>query len=206
MKNLKALGFAVVAMAAVVALIPIGTASASVLCKTTEAPCPSKYLAGTTVDLSRITGGSELLTNTKGESLDTCTEITKKGKITKAGSSTETVTGEWTEFKMTNCTFPTKPITLGRFEVHSIAGHNGQFTSDATTEVTINTVLFGSCIYGVTSGTSLGTLTGGNPGQLDMNAVAERFSGSAFACPETANWTGTFFLTEPSGTVHVMSG
>jgi hypothetical protein len=69
--------------------------------------------------------------------------------------------------------------------------------------MTIQSFFFGSCVYGVTAGTDLGTFTGGNPAQFTANAVLEKLSGSAFACPSTMLWTATYVSTSPAGDLHV---
>ncbi len=188
MKHIKILGLAAVAAMALMAFA--STASATTL--TTGAG--AKVTTGTTIDFSIPAGGSALLVNTKGEALDTCTESTVKGKTTNEGGTGVAVKGNVETLTWGNCTFTTKTITANGLQVNGTA--SGNVSATGTFEVTINTVLFGSCIYGVTSGTSLGTLASGT---FTANAVAERFSGSAFACPETSKWTGSYTATEPAG-------
>jgi hypothetical protein len=216
MKYAKMLALAAVAAGALMAFIGAGTASATVLCSTTVEPCPAgqKWAANTVIDFSIPSGSSASLVDTTGEELDTCSTSTVEGKLTNAGSSTETATGELSpkEGSLNNtgltwgsCTFPTKTISAtGKLEIHKIAGtSNGTLTSDSTFEVTINTIFFGSCIYGVTAGTDLGDLTEGNPAVFHANAVAEKFSGSNLACPSTSRWTATYNLTSPATTLSV---
>lgn len=52
-------------------------------------------------------------------------------------------------------------------------------------------MFFGTCIYGFTAGNAIGDITEGNPAVFHYNAVVEKFSGSAFACPSTERMTGT---------------
>jgi hypothetical protein len=66
--------------------------------------------------------------------------------------------------------------------------------------VTINTFFFGSCVYTVPSGASLGDLTEGKPAIFHANAIAHKVAGSCSLGPETAIWTGTYNLTEPKET------
>jgi hypothetical protein len=204
MKYLKKLGLAASVAVASTAFLGAGSASATVLCSTTlSTSCPAgqTWPANTALDFSIPAGSSANLVDTAGEELDTCSASTVKGKLTNAGSSTETATGPVEELTWTSCTFPTKTLTLGKLEVHRITGtSNGTVTADGTFEVTINTVFFGSCIYGVTSGVSLGDITEGNPAIFHANAVAEKFSGSNLACPSTSKWTATYTVTSPAGT------
>jgi len=203
MRYAKMLALAAVAAGALMAFIGAGTASATVLCSTTADPCPTgqDVLAGTVVDLSST--GSTVLTDTSGETtLDTCTVSTLKGKTTNTGGTTETVEIGVETLSWEKCTFPTKTLKTADLEVHKIATtSNGTVTAGGTFEVTINTIFFGSCIYGVTKGTSIGDLTEGKPAIFHATkAVAEKFSGSAAACPETSLWTSTYTVTEPKET------
>jgi len=201
MKHLKMLALAAVAVGALMAFIGAGSASATVICSTTVEPCPAGQKWTGSISMTIPSGASANLVNTSNEALDTCTGSESAGPLTNTGSSTTTVTGTVETLSWSGCTFPTNTITKGKLEVHRIAGtHNGTVTADGTFEVTINTVFFGSCIYGVTSGNSIGDLTEGNPGVFHANAVAEKFSGSAFACPSTSKWTGTYQVTSPSNT------
>ena len=209
MKYLKMLALAAVAAGALMAFLGAGTASATVLCSTTADPCPSaqKWGDGTVLDFSIASGNSAVLVTTTGEEIDTCTGSTVEGEISAANTGTGTLlqkegTIAKTGLTWTSCTFPTKTLsTTGSLEVDKIAGtSNGTVTADSEFQVTINTIFFGSCIYGVTAGTSVGDITEGNPAIFHANAVAEKFSGSNLACPATSKWTGTYTQTAPSGT------
>lgn len=219
MRYVKMLALAAVAVGALMAFIGAGTASASKLCSTqvlAGASCPAgqNWPSGTNLKFTLL--GSAALTNTENEAIDTCTESTVEGPTGNAGSSTETVKGDITVLTWGTCKFPTTTISLGGLEIHNIAGtSNGTLTSAKNSktgkisEVTINTVFFGSCVYGITAGTSIGDLTegkgqsattGGEPAIFHANATAHKLSGSNFACPETTKWVATYQLTEPTGT------
>ena len=203
MKYLKILGLAAVAAAALMAIGGASSASATVLCSTTADPCPAgqDWPVNTTLDWSIPAGGSVLQTDTAGEPLNTCKESTVKWTITKTGSSTETVTGLDEETTFGACTFPTKTLKLANTEIHKIAGtSNGTVTADGVTEITINTLFFGSCVYGVPNGHSIGDITEGNPPTFHVNAITWKLAGSAIACPETDIWTATYTLTLPKNT------
>lgn len=209
MRYAKMLALAAVAAGALMAFLGAGTASATVLCSTTADPCPAgqDLVKGTVLDFSLKAETSANLTETGGEPIDSCSVSTVKGHITNTGGSTATTTGKITELKWEKCTFPTTTINTGCLEIHKIAGtSNGTVTSDkceVNTEVTINTVFFGSCVYGIESGKSIGDLIEGNPAHFTAKAVAKKLSGSNFACPETANWSATYVLTEPKTTISV---
>jgi len=196
MKYIKMLGLAAVAAAALMAFLGAGTASATELYNGA-----TTLKSGTVLDFSIEPGTTPKLTETTGGLLDECKSSTFKGDITGAGSSTTTVTGTITQLTWVECTFPTVTTIPGKLEIHHITGTtNGTVTSDAEIGVTINTVFFGSCVYGVKAGADIGTLTGNvTPATLDAHAVAVKLSGSAFACPETATWEASYIATEPTG-------
>lgn len=208
MKYVKMLALAAVAASALMAIVGAGSASASVLCSTNKSPCPvgQKWTAGQNIDFSLSTGTSAELKETnapdgEGKSLDTCKSSTVEGEITNVGSATETTTGKITALTWGTCTFPTTTTQKGKLEIHKIAGSsNGTLTSDEATKVTINTIFFGTCVYTVEAGKSIGDVTEGNPAVFHANAVAHKQEGSALACPTTSVWTATYTLTAPAGT------
>ena len=169
----------------------------TVFCTVQETPCKeaNRWPPGTALDFSIKSGGLSILTDTVGEPIDECSGSTAKGKFeTSVGITVPIESLTWS-----SCIFETKTVTLGKLEVKNIKGtHNGTIKADTVTEVTIATVFFGSCVYGVTAGGSLGDLTEGKPAIFHANAIAHRLTGSNFACPGTTKWTGTFTLTEPS--------
>jgi len=197
MKYVKMLGLAVMA-AVFMAIVGAATASATVICENnlnTE-KCSAPYAIGTKGTASVPAGSSVSLTNTANESLDTCTESTVTGVLKSQGAEKPALS-ELSSITFGNCTFPTKTVNPGRGELTWIKGTDNGTLFTYETQATINTIFFGSCIYGVT-GTDMGTTVGGNPGSLTVNAIVEKFSGSAFACPSTAKLTGTYVATSPT--------
>jgi len=202
MRHLKMLGLAAIAAVALVAVAGAGSASATALCSTTGDPCPAgqKWPVNTAFDFS-AKEFALIFRDTGGEELDKCTSATIKGKISNAGSSTETVTGPIEQFTFGSCTFPTTILSKGSLEVHkSVGTSNGTVTADGPIEATINTIPFGSCIYLITSGKSFGDLTEGKPAILHVNAPLDKISGSNIACPESIVLVATLTQTEPSNT------
>src|SRR5215475_4114846 len=147
MKHAKMLALGAVALGAVMAFIGAGTASATVICSTTVEVCPTAQKWGAIpLDFSLVKEGSARLTETGGQPIVSCSESTVKGEITNTGSSTTTVTGPVNELTLKKCSLPVTVVKTANLEVHWIAGtSNGTVTADGTFEVTINTVLFGSC-------------------------------------------------------------
>jgi hypothetical protein len=196
MKHLKILSLAAVAAMALMAFASSAYAAGGGLYNGS-----TRLGVGAKIDFS----GSAKLVDTSGNTLDSCTGSTVNGELTNAGSSTVNPTGNISELTWTGCTFTTKTVSTGnKLQIEWTSGTTGNVKSDSQIEVTINTVLFGSCIYGVANGTSVGTLTTAATGAatFDANAVAKRF-GTNFACPETSKWTGTYTSTEPSPNLHI---
>lgn len=205
MKYVKTLALAAVAAGALMALVGVGTASADVICSTTTGnnPCPAlqRWPNKTVIERSIPAGSKTELTSTTGETLDSCTGSVLSGVITKEGSETEGTEESIESLTWSGCTFPTTTLEVGPIKVDRIAGtSNGTVTEIGTFRVTVNTVLFGSCIYGVTSGASIGDYIEGNPGIFQPKAAAEKFSGSSFACPSTSTWGGKWVVTKPANT------
>jgi hypothetical protein len=206
MKHLKMLGLAAIAALGLMAFVGAGTASATTL--STDAAGTVKYGVGTEIHSTLKSGTSAILETTSGETIATCTTSTVKGSIT-------TATGTWVIGSISALTWGEPEGVGGKCSqtTDSIAGHLGtleimQTTGDAGTvvgkgsEVTLE--LFGvSCVYGTSTGTTLGTITGGEAPELAINAILPKISGS-FLCPSTGRWTATYVVTSPHA-VHVVS-
>ena len=221
MKHLKMLGLAVLAAMALTALVGAGTASAKagVLCSNAQATgCTAPWPVGTVIDFSLKTGTSAKLTNTAGETLDTCTTATVKGKLTANPGATGTATGENTSITWgsagTPCTWTTTTTKLGKLSVEAESTHgSGWVYADETIEVTISIPSFlgGPCLYGVAAGTTLGTISEGKSGvsTFTANAVAKRNTNNGVhPClpgTETALWVAEYTLTEPVNTTLYVS-
>ena len=205
MKYVKMLGLAAAAAAALMAFVA-ASASATVLCSAPESTCSAanRWPLPTTIDFSLKTGTSAKLVTTEGTTLDTCSASTVEGVLESDTSTGTNAKGKVTKLTWGSCTFTTDTLKFGGLEVVQPASGNGTVKSTGEFQVTINTLLFGSCVYGVTSGTTLGTLTEGKPATFDANAVAVRF-GSNFACPETSKWTAEYTLTTPANTTLYVS-
>ena len=202
MKYLKMLGLAAVAAAALMAFVGASTASATVLCSTTTTPCNSTLPLGTRIGFESESSSIVKETGANGSTLDTCERSIVTGELTSVGGASSNPRGPITTFDWEKCTWTTTTIALGKLEVTGpLTGtSNGTVKSDAEVKWTTSIPLFGSCVYGFIAGVSLGTLTEGNPATIDINAVITRLSGSAFACPQTANWSATYVAFEPANT------
>lgn len=205
MKYMKMLGLAAIAAAALMAFVGASSASATVLCKVTpegaNATCPSTqdYPAGTKIE-STLEAGTTAILESGSTVLDTCTASTVAGETKTTGSATETVKGPITTLSWgtaaTPCSKTTDTISKGELEIHWIKGtHNGTLVGKGS-EVTINTI-FGTCVYGSSTGITFGTVESGSPAKIAINAVVPKISGN-FACPETSRWTANYTVTSPT--------
>ena len=192
MKYVKMLGLAAVAAMALMAFVGAGTASATEIYKGAET-----LKSGTVIDASL--SGTATLTTTEGTLLDTCTAGTVKGTTTNnGGGAGVAVEGHITELTWTNCTEPTSTTAKGTLKINFTSGKNGTVVAGSTaTEVSVNTTIFGTCVFSISSGGTIGTLTGSTTGNatFDINANATRKTG---LCPSSAVWTGTYIVTSPS--------
>jgi hypothetical protein len=197
MRYLKMLGLAAAAAMALMALAGAGTASAGgVACSTATNPCTSKWATPTAIDLSLKAGTSSHLEDTSGNTLNTCEEATVKGKLTANPDAGGEATGEITSLAWGKCSATTDTTQLGKLRIKAENDEGDAILiSDAEIKVTMS--IFGSCEYGVTAGTELGTLDE-QTGVFTANAIAQRLN----AClgPKTAIWHSTYVSTEPSGT------
>ena len=195
MKYVKMLGLAAVAAMALMAFVGAGSASATVLCKTTTTPCGGGHLAKGTPITAHSTHVE--LRSTGGLFQSTCKKSTVSGPTTTTGSSTETVKGSVAKADLTwgECSEPVETIEGGTLEIHHIAGtHNGTLTASGfKVKVTIGGI---ACYYGAGAATDLGIVTGEPSPTLHINAVVNELTPSFF-CPDDAVWTGGYVSTTP---------
>ena len=206
MKYIKMLGLAAVASMVLMPLLGTGTASAShgVLCSTPTTPmCTSKWAIGTTFDLSLKSEISAKWTTTAGETLDSCTGSTTKLVLESNPDASGTATGRYEAMEWSGCTFPTTTTKLGKWKIDGFTDDSGDgwLYGDEVFETTINTVFFGSCVYGAEAGTKVGSWKA-STGVFAANAVFKKLSGS-FACPETSKFTAEYVKTTPATTLFV---
>jgi hypothetical protein len=190
MSYLRRFGLAVLLALVVSAVLGVGSASATALYSGA-----TKLGAGTTVKSSLA--GTSTLTTTEGTVLDTCAGGESSGSTSNAGGAAETIKITILTIEERVCTFHTTWIISHiAWEIHWTSGLNGTLTGSGG-ELTINTGLFGSCVFTLGTGTTLGTVTGSTTGNatIDLNSILTRKTG---LCPATAKWVGTWKITSPS--------
>ena len=193
MKYLKMLGLAAIAAAALMAFVGAGTASATQLTGAEGA------ILGEGTEIKAAAEGTTELHPPIGSI--NCKNSTVAGKVTKAGSSTETVKGDIETLTFTECNATVTVLQKGSLEVHASGSSNGTLTSTGA-QVTVNYIGF-HCIFS-TNNTDLGTITGSantasGKATLDIAATIPRTGGGSGAfCGTTAQWTGSYEVSEPA--------
>jgi hypothetical protein len=212
MKYAKILGLLAIATAALMAFA--GSASATTLTDTN----------GNQIGLNAIVH-AENVGNTvlDGTVNITCKKSTVEGKITNAGSATETVSGPIEALTFEECGNNTVTVVnKGTLEIHTdsttIVHENGTHTTLTTgdtgdgtltssgariTVLTHNILGTVHCIY-ITGNTRVGTLHGseGDLGvhetpTLTVNSAPIPREGTDFGCGSTSDWTAHYTVTTP---------
>ena len=200
MKQLKILGLAAMAVAALMATLGAGTASATVFCDETKTPCPvNQDWPKTAFDFELKSGVVSRVTDTFGLTLAECKVGTMKGTILQPGSKTETVIPSIPNAGLTweGCNMEAGTGLL--LQVHQIAlTDNGTVTADT---VAIFKVLYQTkeCWYQIAKSQDLGALIGGKDAVLAINVSPTLDAdNSSPLCPGTVKWTAEYTLKEPN--------
>lgn len=199
MKYLKMTALAAVAAAALIAFA--GTASATVLCKTTSTPCGEKWEPSTEITSALQLGGTVKISELGGSQtlLVTCMESTLKAKTSNRGSAFETVSAPLQVGSFGGCV-ESKPIfiVLGEFEIHHIAGTDNGTVTAKHLEFTIVLPFFKvTCVYEAGAGIDFGTLLGGATPELEAKGAFPKKETSSVACPHEVLWTGRYAIPQP---------
>jgi hypothetical protein len=202
MKHLKIIGLAVVAVAAFMAFVGAGSASAGALCTVNTDPCPVGKTV-TSIDASIV--GTAELKDTAGNTFASCTVGTVAGTVEKQGEGINPqgpITSLTWGASGAGCNTTVDTVAKGRLEKKTEGGAQEVWASGA--EVTL--VAFGvSCTYGTGAGLTIGTFDTGHDPKLTINAVPNKTAGS-FLCPSTARWSGTYTITNHTEIYTVSKG
>jgi hypothetical protein len=182
MKHLRMLGLAAVAAMALMAVVGVGTASATAVYGN-----EAKLGVGSTIEAS-LTGGTARLENTSKEVIDTCTGGGMKGSVNNAGgaAATPTVSLAKADFTWTGCTQnPTITIEGGVFEFHHISGTTSSTVTASAIKVTIAGIFGVSCTFTFGTTIDLGEAEGSSLKQalLRLRAWLNGLGSNSFLCP-----------------------
>lgn len=191
MRYLKGLAMAIVAMS-LLAVVGVGTASATVICKTSTSPCGSPYLKGTLFK-GTLTPGTTAVFKAGFATIE-CTEGQGSIETTSNGSATETVTGLTKTLSFGGCNATLNVLKTGSGEIHWTSKTSGAFTVGGM-EVTAST-LGVDCIYGGSINSGI-TLNGGTKPTISINSKVPLISGG-FLCSNPGTMTASLTVTEPT--------
>lgn len=205
MKYIKILSLAAISTLTVVAFMGAGTASATVLCKTTPSVvgltiCPKgwDYEKGTEITASLAPKTTIKFTTTTGTLLSECKGAAIEGVTMNTGSATETVNVEVTNegLRWFECSTITETVLGGKFIIHHISESDEVGTlTDEGFGVTLN-VAGATCTYGAGAGADVGKLTGGENPKIDISVVWAKTAGS-FLCQADVRWSAEYIVETP---------
>lgn len=177
-------------------------ASATVLCAANESACApgNQYGSGTKLQAELEAGTQAVFT--AGFATVQCSTSVLAGNTENSGGSSVTVTVQVLTLKLASCNCTVTALANGKIEFHYSDNGDGVLTGKGQ-EVTI-TCSGVSCKFGTSStGTTLGTISGGSPGILHLNAslVWLPGDGSSFVCTIGSGSTpfqATYHVTSPT--------
>ena len=189
MKYVKMLGLAAVAAAALMALVGVGTASA-----TTLTGVEGKVLAkGSTIHANFVSTKTQpkATLTTEFKNIE-CEESTVSGVTTN--ETGETVNGEVKSLTFSKCNCEVKVLKTGTLSINASSVLK---SSGAEVTATCSTI-FGSvhCIY-ATSNTELGSLKGGTTATLEISSKDIPRLSTNGLCDPTANWDANYSVDNP---------
>jgi hypothetical protein len=183
MKYVKILGLLAVAAAALMAFA--GSASATTVTTTTGGSA-----ATPTIHAENENGHVTLVNNIAAIECSSTVE----GKVESHGAGA-TASGKLTWLLFTACTnsWHVTNTNTGSLEVHWTSGHNGTLTSSGAL---VTATRFGVICNYETNNTSIGTVTGGSPATLHIEASIPLAAGSSGLCGTgNAKWSGAYVTT-----------
>jgi hypothetical protein len=189
MEHLKMLGLAVIAALGLLALVGVGTASATRLC--TDSACNTVYPTGTSFHATLVPETSS--TGKSGSvTISTCTESTASGNTQNETGASIVISG--VNIQTGSCSQTTHTLAAGSLSIMRTGLNTGEVIAKGNA---VTQGIFGtSCTYGTGEGVKLGTFTGGSPAVMKINALLPRIAGG-FLCPSPATWTAEYVVTSP---------
>jgi hypothetical protein len=203
MRYLKMLGLAAVIAASLTAFVGASSASAAggVLCK--EAPVSEVCPAGKKLAVGDSLSGtlSSAVAKLKaGFAVIECKKSTVGGKVTFAGTATESVEAQIEEETFTECNATVTVNSKGKLTGHwSVATGGLTLTVSTGNSVTV-TIGSTSCTYGATVAEKKVGFMGGTPATADAteaNTELVKTAGGAL-CASPAKWIAEYKITSPA--------
>ncbi len=199
MKHAKLFGLCLLGVVAAMAVMGVGTASATKLCSENKTPCPagSTVKTGSAIKAQLVAGTKSVFTTSL--LVVECSESTIEGKTTNEGGSGAAVPvkGEITSVVWKSCKAGGGSCTaaaLGLPWTSEVTGSEGNGTMTVLKSGGKFTCTV-TCEY---EAASLATsATGGNPAVIKANKASLKKKGGSFLCPSTATWTSEYEVTTP---------
>lgn len=187
MKHLRILGpaLAVAVVAAMLALTAVASAT------TVTSPAGTTY-TGTIVATNE--NGHVKLQNPAAV-IECSFEV--EGTVSTHGSGVTAEGGGSVKFSACTNGWTKTTNAGGTITAHWTSGSNGILTSSGATITSVNDNLGITCRY-TTNATQLGTVTGGKPATVDIEAAIPFHSGSVFCGSGSVALTGSVVVTTPS--------
>jgi hypothetical protein len=199
MKKLKVIVLLVLTTAALMALA--GNASADYATTTTGAPTPT--LNSVKIHTTNHSNEHVIFQNPIAQ-IECFSTAEGTVETHTGGTSGNAATGKLSALTFTSCTdnWHVTTRTLGALYLDWTSGHNGTLFSEGTTVEA--TRFFVPCYY-KTEDTHIGTVTGGNPATLHIEATIplEKATSSELCGAGNAKWEGGYVTT---GALYVADG
>lgn len=189
MKTLKMLGIAALVASGLV-IAGAGTAQATTVF--TDSAKTIDYPSGTEIDWSQAQAWDTRLLAFNGTTLVTCTGSTIRG-VTDA-TTAPSLSTPISQFAWSGCSQTIHTIANGSLRYAFTSGSSGQVTGSGSSWTIVTSGV--SCTYGTGEGTKLGTVTGGTPAVMEIDATLTKLSGGLL-CYSTVNWKTKDVLTAP---------
>lgn len=190
MKYLKMLGFATLALMALIAFVGAGTVSATTL----EVGGTTRN-ESVTVTMSLKAGSGMRVESTIGIVSNACTSSHAAGATEKPYTGTN-VTGGLVQLTFTSCYDTFTVDNVGQLYIQWTSGTNALVYSE-NAEITTYSGIHGTHINCKTgAGTLLGTLTGFASGHAELHVNAVVGCGNEHMA--SARWTATYIVTSPT--------
>lgn len=192
MTKLKMLMLVVAATACLMALVGVGSASATVLCKTATSPCGATYGVGTKFNATLKSGTTTTFETGLG-SIE-CSESEMAGEISEAGSKSLTVKIPLGTYKFSLCNGLITIIVKPKLILHWKPIFRFSVTLELGIKITLH--LGGvACTYGGES--NVGESVGEPTTEIKVNGTLQKVEGG-FLCPTTATWKGEYTVNAPT--------
>jgi hypothetical protein len=192
MKQMKMLVLALVLAAVLMAIIGAGTSSATMLCNSNTTPCSNLVTINTVVDLESTS--SHVFK--PGFATVKCEKSEIAWKLESQSETGGAAKGAATGLTFAECDATVVVLQKGSLQIAHTAGTmNGTVSSEG---LLIELATGGiKCKYGTPTLRAIGSITGGSPATVKVEAQLVKVEGGAL-CVNPATWTGNYSVGFPN--------